>query len=169
MPAAAVATLVERYGALVRRAVRRVAGARADTLADDVSQVVMTAIWRQLAREQVIDAPSSYIYRAAIRETVRAVRRESNRAETPLDETQERAASDGDPHRALHGREVAAAIEQAIAGLQRERQQAVRAHLSGLAVDEVMSLHGWSYQRARNLIARGMGDLRQALRQRGIP
>jgi len=31
-----------------------------------------------------------------------------------------------------------------------------------------MRMYGWPYQRARNLIARGMGDLRGALGARGI-
>jgi hypothetical protein len=31
-----------------------------------------------------------------------------------------------------------------------------------------MEMYGWSYQKARNLVARGMADLREALARRGI-
>ncbi|HET9317017.1 MAG TPA: hypothetical protein VFQ51_15605, partial [Vicinamibacteria bacterium] len=44
-----------------------------------------------------------------------------------------------------------------------ERQAAVRAHLEGFQFQEVMLMHGWSYQKARNLVARGMADLRAGL------
>jgi hypothetical protein len=35
-------------------------------------------------------------------------------------------------------------------------------------VDEIMARHGWSYQKARNLIARGMADLRRILMENGL-
>ena len=44
----------------------------------------------------------------------------------------------------------------------------MRAHLAGFDVREVMSMNGWPYQKARNLIARGMSELRAALQERGI-
>ena len=49
----------------------------------------------------------------------------------------------------------------------KDRAKAVRLHLAGHAVDEIMQVHGWTYQKARNLIARGMSDLRDALRKGG--
>ena len=38
----------------------------------------------------------------------------------------------------------------------------------GFDVREIMTMYGWSYQMARNLIARGMGELRRSLRAKGI-
>lgn len=166
--AEAVGALVARYAGVIRSAVRRVAGPRADAIADDVAQIVMTGIWRQLERAQVIDAPSAYIYKAAIRETVRAMRRESHRAESAFDDADAHASADGNPHQAVSLAELGAALEAALGALEADRQRAVRAHLSGLDVAEIMCLHGWTYQRARNLVARGMADLREALRARGM-
>jgi hypothetical protein len=31
-----------------------------------------------------------------------------------------------------------------------------------------MAMHGWPYQKARNLVARGMAELREALLQKGV-
>jgi DNA-directed RNA polymerase specialized sigma24 family protein len=59
-------------------------------------------------------------------------------------------------------------VEECVASLAAERQRAVRAHLSGFDVQEIMAMHGWPYQKARNLIARGMAELREALLQKGI-
>ena len=63
--------------------------------------------------------------------------------------------------------ELGARIDRAIDSLLVERRQAVRAHLAGYSVDEIMQAYGWPYQKARNLIARGMSDLREELRKAG--
>lgn len=163
-----VRTLVERYAGAIRRAVRRVAGPRTATIDDDIQQIVATSLWRQVQREQTIEAPSSYLYRAAIRETVRLVRREVQRCQVPIEIVEAAATSEGNPHDTLVRRQLGVTIEQALGELDDDRQQAVRAHLSGMTVQEIMQVHDWTYQRARNLIARGMADLRAALRARGI-
>jgi len=65
-------------------------------------------------------------------------------------------------------RRIGTEIMNAIATLEPKRGQAVRAHLAGFSVHEIMEMQGWTYNTARNLIARGMADLRGALRKRGI-
>jgi DNA-directed RNA polymerase specialized sigma24 family protein len=72
------------------------------------------------------------------------------------------------PHPTVEHEEDAAAIEAALRELPPERETAVRLHLMGYDVAEVMRLHDWPYQKARNLIARGMADLRADLRARGF-
>jgi RNA polymerase sigma-70 factor, ECF subfamily len=153
----------------VANAVRRVAGGAAANDLDDIEQDVMLALWKRVGAEQDIDHPASYVYRAAIREAVRAVARVRRRAEDPLpegEETSPRQETDGE--RLVAERERREALRAALAALPPDRARAVRAHLAGWSVDEVMRLHGWSYQRARNLIARGMADLRLELRSRGM-
>jgi DNA-directed RNA polymerase specialized sigma24 family protein len=44
----------------------------------------------------------------------------------------------------------------------------VKAHLMGYSAQEIMTMHGWSYNTARNLVARGMADLRLELERRGV-
>jgi DNA-directed RNA polymerase specialized sigma24 family protein len=61
------------------------------------------------------------------------------------------------------------ALAEALGAMAPDRARAVRGHLAGFNVEELMKLYGWTYQRARNLIARGMADLRTELRKRGLP
>jgi hypothetical protein len=68
-----------------------------------------------------------------------------------------------DPFKILVARDQLRAIHQSVASLTPERRQAVEAHLTGFQFQELMSLHGWSYQKARNLVSRGMADLRSRL------
>jgi len=60
-------------------------------------------------------------------------------------------------------------LGRVLAGLAPERADAVRAHLAGFAVEEIMQMHGWPYQKARNLISRGLGELRAGLHKEGLP
>jgi RNA polymerase sigma factor (sigma-70 family) len=136
---------------------------------EDIEQRVLIELWKQVAREQPIDYPSSYVYRAAVRETVRTVRRSLRRAEDALEENETvEVDSQPDPHRAAVAGELGRQIGRELAGLSPEREVAVRCHLAGYRVREIMKRQGWTYQKARNLIARGMADLRRGLRSKGI-
>lgn len=157
------------FGRLVAHAVRRVAGTTAANDLADIEQDVLLSLWKQVSAEQDIAHPASYVYRAAVREAVRAVARVRRRAEEPLpdaDAATPRLEPDGE--RRVADREQREALRAALAALPADRARAVRAHLAGWSVDEVMQMYGWSYQRARNLIARGMADLRTELRSRGV-
>jgi RNA polymerase sigma factor (sigma-70 family) len=170
-PDARLEALVRDYGRLIRHAIRRAARADAPRLAEDIEQTVLVALWQQVAREQVIDHPASYVYRAAVRETIRAIRRDreqSARAE-PAGRQVEQVMTGTTPEDDLRRREQRAALRSSLETLAPDRARAVRAHLAGFSVEEIMALCGWPYQRARNLIARGMADLRVALQERGIP
>jgi DNA-directed RNA polymerase specialized sigma24 family protein len=160
--------LVRRYGRLISSVVGRVGGRAAVSIREDVEQRVLLSLWKQVEREQTIDYPSSYIYRAAVRETVRVLREEDAPAGEPSDDHPDAALGADDPHQVLEARERAAQIEAGLCGLQAERACAVRAHLAGFEVAEIMTMYGWPYQKARNLVARGMADLRSALRARGL-
>ena len=160
--------LVEGFGRLVAQAVRRVAGKTSGNDLDDIQQDVMLALWKRLAREQSIEHPASYLYTAAVREAVRAVDRLRRRAEDPLGPAAFGVRVEPDAERVVEEREQQAVLAAALDTLAPDRARAVRGHLAGLTVDEVMQLYGWSYQRTRNLVARGMADLKEALRTRGV-
>jgi len=161
--------LARQYSRLIAAAVARVTRGAPAVSREDVQQAVLVSLLKRLRREQGMEMSPSYVYRASIREAVRALRAAVSRAEEPLVEDRLAAGPPGGgPFAAMVGRERREQIDAALQALAPERRRAVTAHLSGFAVDEIMKLHGWTYQRARNLIARGIADLRGALRARGI-
>lgn len=162
--------LLDDYLPLIRRAVARAAARRAAPFQDDIAQAVVTAVWRQLERGQPIEQPAAYVYKAVIRETVRVLRREQRREEVPIESQASGMPARGpDAQDLLEQRELGRVIAVCLDHLAEDRARAVRAHLAGFDVAETMTLYGWTYQRARNLVARGMADLRAALRARGVP
>lgn len=153
--------LVAGYGRLIAEAVRRVAGRSAAGDLEDIQQDVMLALWKRVAGEQAIEHPSSYLYTMSIREAVRATRLRFRRRERPLDESPvQEPKVDADAESALALREATSRLHAVVDTLAPDRARAVRSYLAGLSVEETMHLYGWSYQRARNLLARGIGDVK---------
>jgi RNA polymerase sigma factor (sigma-70 family) len=159
--------LVRRYSEFIRRLVAKVGGWRADAVADDVEQAVFLGIWRQIEQQRHVRHPTSYIYKAAVRETLRLLRERRMESLEEIAPDTEPFTADG-PEHAFEAKRKIDALEECLGSLRSDREIAVRAHLAGFSVEEIMNLRGWSYQKARNLIARGIADLRHALRQRGI-
>ena len=82
--------LLEQYDRLIRGIVGRVGrrlGYTRDTFLtrEDIEQEVRLDLWKQVARGQQIDYPATYIYKATLRETLRALRRNANRETVSLD------------------------------------------------------------------------------------
>ena len=166
---AQIEDLVRRFSRLVRSVAARVGGSRGSQIAEDVEQEVFLSIWKQLEREQSIANPSSYIYRSAVRETIRLLNRERP-DETTMDEQAATGVVDRAPTPAerVFAGERGQILSEAIKALSIDRRRAVQGYLAGFSVPEVMKMYGWSYERARNLSARGMADLRAELKNRGI-
>src|SRR5262245_51841807 len=95
--------LIEDYGRLIKSVIERVAGSWAAMIGADVEQEVVLALWQQISRELDIQHPASYIYKAAVRVTVRRLRREWARRQEPLDDMMAAPADDPrqNPHVAL--------------------------------------------------------------------
>jgi RNA polymerase sigma factor (sigma-70 family) len=163
-------SLMAQYDRLIRSIVARVGrrmGFRRDSflLREDIEQEVRLDLWKQVARGQMIEFPATYIYKATIRETLRALRRQAARAMDSIESqgVGEKMRDPGDPFQVLMAKERLRAVVLGLRCLTPDRQDAVRAHLAGFQFQEIMVRFGWSYQRARNLISRGMADLRKAL------
>jgi DNA-directed RNA polymerase specialized sigma24 family protein len=168
------ATLLHDYDRLIRGIVGRVGrrlGLNRDNFLtrEDIEQEVRLDLWKQVARGQQIDYPASYIYRATLRETLRMVRRNKSREMVSVEATgvADKLVDAVDPFHALAAKEQFREIILAVRCLAPDRQSAVRAHLTGFGFHEIMGLYGWSYQRTRNLISRGMADLRTSLNENG--
>ena len=102
--------LLRQYDRLIVSIVARLGrqfGLRRDsfTVRDDIAQEVRFDIWKQVARGVVIEFPATYIYRATIRETVRALRRAASRDMEPLDDEGAQAIEPADPFKILVARD----------------------------------------------------------------
>ena len=137
---------------------------------DELMQDVRIRLWRALerGREKRTGVRSSYVYDAVMSAAVDLLRRR-RRAQGRV--SLERAEETGEGIRsgtaAASETELVTALEQALTEVPVDRRAAVRLHLEGKTLDEIAEYMRWSSARARNLLYRGLSDLREALGRLG--
>ena len=172
--------LLERYAVLLRSLIARHCPRNLGIQINDIEQEARLRLWRALDREKELEDPASYIYRIAVTTTIDAVRRVIARREDQLrmgdgdDEepiiAHSMATADAtqSPDAVTERRELMARIAAAVTSLPENRRRAVELHLQGMTLAEIAELLGWSEPKARNLVYRGLDDLRNALRREGV-
>ena len=161
---------VRRFADLLRYARRRFGLAPEDL--DELIQDVRIRLWRtQGSSEKIAAVSSSYTYRTAMSAAVDLIRRrrqEFSRVSSPDAEAHVDAVPDPSTGDSAESEEILQAVGRALDALAKPRAVAVRMHLAGYSRDEIGSLLGWSEARTRNLIYRGLADLRGRLTELGI-
>jgi RNA polymerase sigma-70 factor (ECF subfamily) len=164
--------VVSRFDAFIRRSARR-HGLLGDEI-DEVVQEIRVRMWKSLGTAELIRrAKASYIYRAAISASIDLIRRRRARRHEArslddeiedVPEPESRLRADA----ALDENEVASLVHRALALLAEQRRAVVRMHLAGYDRYEIAELFGWSEAKTRNLLYRGLADLRQILQSWGV-
>lgn len=139
---------------------------------EELVQEIRIRLWRALATEDRISGvPASYVYRAAISAAVDLIRRQRARREVYVDTGRPsgeallgRSESVDLPERGELADRVATAVE----ALMDSRRPVVRMYLAGYKLEEIAELLGWTPARTRNLLYRGLADLRELLQRQGI-
>jgi RNA polymerase sigma-70 factor, ECF subfamily len=169
------AAVVEQYGRLLRDAIARVCPRHLGLQFDDLEQEARVRLWKALRSEREVRDLASYIYKVAATTTIDAIRRLKARREQQLEpEDPEgaerprpaRGAEDGD--RALDRRLLLEKVERVLDGMDGRRSRVLRLHLQGFTTTEMARLLGSTEPSARNLLHRGLQELRERLREEGI-
>jgi RNA polymerase sigma factor (sigma-70 family) len=163
--------VVNRFDAFIRRSARRHGLVGSDV--DEVVQELRLRMWKSLGTAELIRrAKASYIYRASISASIDIIRRRRARRfeGTSLDDVGAGAAPDTRRRAdaALDENELADSVHRAIGLLAESRRAVVRMHLAGYERHEIADLLGWSEAKTRNLLYRGLADLRHVLESWGI-
>jgi len=180
----AIEAVLMRFAAMVRRVGIRHGLSESDV--DEVFQEVRIRLWRARAEganraldtapagpatgEQISSVGSSYLYRTAVSAALDVLRRHRRPREDALEDVgQEPAApSRREPEQSLESSELAQQVARAIDTITPSRRPVVRMYLAGYTREEIASLLGWSEAKTRNLLYRGLADLRERLTEQGI-
>jgi RNA polymerase sigma-70 factor (ECF subfamily) len=97
-------------------------------------------------------------------------RRRARRADltVEIDEQRQYATAGEGPEQAMEVSELTAQVAQAISTIPASRRPVVRMYLVGYPREEIARVLGWSEAKTRNLLYRGLADLRERLSAMGI-
>ena len=167
----ALEAVVVRFATMVRSVGARHGLADADL--DEVMQEVRIRLWRASATsEQIRQLGASYVYRTAATAALDLLRRRRARggARTdPVEEHGERlTVSEAGALESLDAQDLQRQVLTALEQLPESRRAVLRMYLNGYDREEIAELLGWSEARTRNLLYRGLANLRERLAEMGI-
>jgi RNA polymerase sigma factor (sigma-70 family) len=165
-----IETLIARFRTMVRSVGARRGLVEADL--DEVLQDVRIRLWHAgEGGKSLEELGSSYLYQLATTAALDLLRRRRARRTDDTDDIGERTeltTNSASPHEDLEASELASQIDAAIDTLPVDRRVAVRMHLTGYEREDIARMLGWTEARTRNLLYRGLDDLRRRLTDMGI-
>lgn len=166
----AIESAIARFAGVVRVVAARYKLSPADR--DDLVQEVRVRLWRALEVERITTLPASYLYRTATSAALDLIRRRRTMREESMDDVDPSelrlATTAADPEQRAQLSDLALSIERAIETIPESRRAVVRMYLAGYGSAEIGELMGWTEAKARNLLYRGLADLRQRLEAAGV-
>lgn len=159
--------IVRRYAGALRGAAVRFRLSSSEL--DEAEQEVRIRLWRACGdAENIARLSASYLQRvvnSAALDLIRRRRRaERLEAIDDLPLVDSRPAADA----GAVADSLATLVEAALGELVPTRRVVVRLHLEGMERDAIGDALGWSEGKTRNLLYRGLADLRAALVRRGV-
>ncbi len=160
---------IERFASRISEVARRHCPAGFD--AEELAQEVRVRMWRTLLSEREVRDVPAYLRGVALHAAVDLVRRSRAPRTLPWSDL-------GDPERGPGGPEPASAEDPAgevvaeealrggLASLVETRRRVVVLHLAGLDRAAIARALGFTDDKVRNLLYRGLEDLRAHLRER---
>ena len=140
---------------------------------DDLMQELRLRLWQAMERETNIEHPASYLMQTAVRVMIDAQRRAASRTpeggfvalvanvtDVPTDSND---PPSGTPEFEAERHQSLARLQAALNRLAPDRARMVRLYLQGFGATEIAHLTGWTEPRCRNLLYRGLADLRTEL------
>ena len=166
-------TVVANFAGMVRQVAWRHRLSDADV--DEVMQEVRIRLWRahqgsESGSEQIANAPASYVYRTAMSAALDLLRRRrARRADRTVELDDEvTVAATGGAEELVEASELSTQVSRAIDLIPTSRRPVVRMYLAGYPREEIATIMGWSEGKTRNLLYRGLADLREQLTEMGI-
>jgi RNA polymerase sigma factor (sigma-70 family) len=138
---------------------------------DELLQELRVRFWRA-RKDGLLNLSANYVRRAAISAALDIIRRRRVDRNVSIDENEAGAhplaTATAGPAELLDQSELAQRVALAVDGLAPARRAAVRMYLDGYRREEIAELLKWSDAKTRNLLYRGLADLRAVLLAQGI-
>ena len=162
----------DRIREQLARSVNRVCPRWLTNQREDIVQNAMLRLLEIEKKGELNPAPpASYLWRVAYSATIDQIRRMRRRPEEQLDPMQLETVREGATDPSLAERdhwELGRTVRRCLDAMQERRRLIVGLHLLGHELSECVKLSGWSFNQVRNLLYRGLSDLRRCLASKGV-
>lgn len=137
---------------------------------DDISQEVILKLWKVMNNEKKIKHYSSYIKKvvnSTIIDYLRKARRHNKALSFKMQEriSEKRTSFKRNNNSEDHLIEI---IHNAVERLIESRKKVVKLYLLDLTIEEISILFNWTENKTRNLLYRGLSDLKDNLKEKGV-
>jgi len=157
--------LVNRFAQFIRHQILRYNLPRFGLDAEDIAQDVRLKIWKIVRDDKAIQNYASYIKKIVNSSVIDQLRKCKREEGLVLLEKQNVISEVQIGYWARHpeGRNLPLLIGKALDALLESRRKAVRLFLLNMSIEEIAAFYGWSQDKTRNLLYRGLSDLRKKL------
>lgn len=154
------------------KAVRKAVPVRLRGEVDDLIQKAGVKLWRLVEKDETKRRVNrSYLWRVATTTVIDEARRLYRKMERSLEESADPAVLEvatADPERLSSLHQTVRVLRSCLLKLIPDRRIAVGLYLLGDSVVTIAELKGWNLKRTKNLVYRGLSDLKACLAARGI-
>jgi len=162
--------IIKRFSRFIKANIQRFNLPKRGIDPDDIFQEVKIKIWKILNSEKKIINYSSYIKKIVDSSVIDHLRRLRKDEEVIFHERQKKISE----RQTLYARnplsdaKMEETIGHAIESLLKSRKKVVKLFLLDMSIEEIAISFGWSNDKTRNLLYRGLNDLKKKLKEKGI-
>lgn len=163
-------TVLNRFSSLIKIHIYKFNPQKYGLDPDDIAQEIKIKIWKILHNEKEIKNYPSYIKKIVNSSVIDLLRKWKREEGILLHEKQGRVSETKNDYNADldRGDELKETVAKAVNSLIESRRRTVKLFLLGLSIVEISAFYGWSQDKTRNLLYRGLTDLKEILRNKDI-
>jgi len=162
--------VINRFSALIKADVQKFELQKKGIDPDDIIQEVKIKLWKILENEKKIKNYASYIRKiinSSVIDQLRKLKREKwifiSEKHRQVSEQKSNYITD-----LSFDKDAKKIIGNAVDSLMESRRKAVKLFLLNMTLDEIAIFLNWSRDKTRNLLYRGLSDLKKILKEKGI-
>ena len=162
--------IIKRFSLFVKANIQKFNVQKSGIDPDDVAQEVEIKIWRLLEDEKKIKNYASYIKKivnSSVIDQLRKLKRERGifTYEKHKWVSEQKSNYITDVSRDINAKEI---VGQAVDSLLESRRKVVKLFLLNMTIEEISTYLKWSNHKTRNLLYRGLSDIKNRLKEKGI-
>ena len=162
--------IIKRFSLFVRANIQKFNVQKSGIDPDDVVQEVEIKIWKLLKDEKKIKNYASYIKKivnSSVIDQLRKLKRERGMFAHEKHKwvSEQKSNYITDVSRGINAKEI---VGQAVDSLLESRRKVVKLFLLNMTIEEISKYFRWTNHKTRNLLYRGLSDLKKQLKEKGI-